>query len=122
MLIYSKLLTAEMHILWAILPLYVQMHHTYSKVNVRCPFFPAEYTRTVVHSMFKDHLLMKPLYSLFSFMPQPNSFQWNVDIFSMGCLWRGKARTTARPHHLSIRATPLNGQKQSENLELQNLY
>lgn len=35
MLIYSKPLTAEMHIiLWAVLPLYVQMHHTYSKVNV----------------------------------------------------------------------------------------
>lgn len=93
MLIYSKPLTAEMHILRAILPLYVQMHRTYSKVNVWCPFFPAEYTRTVVHSMFKDHLLMKPLYSLFSFMLQPNSFQWNVDIFSMVCLWRGKART-----------------------------
>lgn len=93
MLIYSKPLTAEMHILWAILPLYVQMRHTYSKVNVRCPFFPAEYTRTVVHSMFKDHLLMKPLYSLFSFTPQPNSFQRNVDTFSMVCLWRGKACT-----------------------------
>lgn len=122
MLIYSKPLTAEMHILWAILPLYVQMHHTYSKVNVRCPFFPAEYTRTVVHSMFKDHLLMKPLYSLFSFMPQPNSFQWNVDIYFDGVLMERQGVHAAQPRHLSIRAPPLNGQKQSENLGLQNLY
>lgn len=100
MLIYSKPLTAEMHILWAILPLYVQMHHTYSKVNVRCPFFPAEYTRTVVHSMFKDHLLMKPLYSLFSFTPQPNSFQWNVDTFRW-CAY-GEARRARSPASSSV--------------------
>lgn len=46
MLIYSKPLVAETHILWAVLPLYVQMHHTYSQVNVQCPFFPIEYTST----------------------------------------------------------------------------
>ena len=33
MLIYSKPLTAEVHSLWAVLPLYVQMHHIYSKVH-----------------------------------------------------------------------------------------
>lgn len=49
MLIYSKPLRAEMHILWAVLPLYVQMHHAYSKVNAWCPFFPIEYKRTAVH-------------------------------------------------------------------------
>lgn len=46
MLIYSKPLLAETHILWAVLPPYVQMHHTCGKVNVQCPFFPIEYTST----------------------------------------------------------------------------
>lgn len=49
MLIYSKPLTAEVHSLWVVLPLYVQMHHIYSKVNARCPFFPIEHRRTGVH-------------------------------------------------------------------------
>lgn len=49
MLIYSKPLTEEMQILWAILPLYARMHPTYSKADVQCPIFPTEYSKTVVH-------------------------------------------------------------------------
>lgn len=47
---------------------------------------------------------------------------WNVDIFSMVCCWRSKLCTAAQIHHLSIIAPPFNGQKQGENLELQNLH
>lgn len=46
MLIYSKPRTAEVPSLQAVLPLYVQEHHIYSKVNARCPFFPIAHRRT----------------------------------------------------------------------------
>lgn len=39
-----------------------------------------------------------------------------------GVLMERQGVHAAQPRHLSIRATPLNGQKQSENLGLQNLY
>lgn len=93
MLIYSKPLVAETHILWAVLPLYVQMHHTYSQVNVQCPFFPIEYTSTQQYIKCSNITFSRSLciHCLHSFTLQPNSFQWgdglrrgwNADVFSM---------------------------------------
>lgn len=62
MLIYSKPLTADMQILWAVLRLCVPIHHTYSKVNARCPGFPSGRPGPAVHSMLKHRLLMQPVF------------------------------------------------------------